>query len=677
MRKCYQKVSMVSIRRILFTLIIWLLAPLSSMASETSPVTALYNDLAKAQTITDSLKILTDIFDAGTSQERLDVIYDYFDAAVRAGDYTAQLDAIRNLSNIGSAMNDIEIVDRAMEMMKDIPDSEDKRQTMIFIYAGRANAEPFKIEEERDNYTRQVLKTIAEMPTDISPHEKVSRLFTLVILLSHQTQGDLLSQYLDDLDVSLNKLEQMPFNYLRSFYNFVATEAYWHNDESLKSIRVDRNQLLNLKRMENYTEGQGRTYRNYDLARYLCLERIARNYSDLSEAEFDDVIRQIEEITARDPKINELYMANKLLKVGRLVHDRKYSEALPLAKELADSAQDMYEKRYFTRQLIEIADSAGNVPAKLEAEIKNSHLLEEFVNYKTNERVRELQLLYDVNAQRRHQITEMLKVERRNNKFLLALAGIFVVLTFVMGVMYMYMRQKSNRFFKSNINLEKSLNELQKKDALLEKHLEEARRRETEKMQLMTYIAHELGTPLSAITNYSQMIIDALPDEEVKEYIKNFVSVINANTKVVQTVTNDMLEFALNESKPISVNRIAVNPNKQAVIAAETIEPTLNPGMSIEVKPAPGDPIITADPRRMQLLLLSCIDCLVRSLTAGHVIVSVAVSEKTCRFTIAAPGATSGKEPAKVPNYPATREALQASIAYNHEVPSMTITMEL
>lgn len=664
-------------RNIFYALIIWMLAPLSVMASETTPVTALYQDLAKARTKTDSLKILTNIFDAGTSEERLVSIYEYFDAAVSAGDYTAQLDAVRNLANIGASSNNVILADQALEMMKNIPDSEDKRQTMIFVYACRANAEPFQVEEERDNYTRQVLKTIAELPADISIHEKTARLFTLVILLSHQTQGDLLSQYLDDLDCSLSKLEQLPFNYLRSLYNFVAAEAYWHNDESLKSIRTDRNQLLNLKRMENYTLSQGRTYRNYDLARYLCLERIARNYSDLTDAEFNEVIRQIDELVARDTGIAERYNDNKFLKIGILVREKKFSEALPLAKELADSAQDMYEKRHFTRQLIEIADSAGNTQAKLEAEVRNARLLEEFVNYKANERVRELQLLYDVNAQRRHQLTEKLEAERSNNKFLLILVGVLVLVTFVLGVLYMFEYQKKRRNASLRNTSDDTARDLDQRVVQLEKLLEESRRRETEKMQLMTYIAHELATPLSAVTNYSQMIIDAVPDDEVKDYIKNFVDIIDANTKVVQTVTGDMLEFALNESKPISVNRVPVVLNKIATTAAETIEPRLNPGISISVKPAQDNPIISSDPRRLQLLLLACIDSMVRSITAGHITVAVAVGEKSCRFTISAPGATPGKEAASIPHYPATEDVLQAEVTYNAEIPTMTVALKL
>lgn len=668
---------MISIRKTLFALIIWLLAPLSAIASETSPVIALYQELAKARTQTDSLRIITNIFDAGTEEERLAVVYDYFDAAVRAGDSTAQLDAVRNLAKIGILMNDVKIVERAMEMMKNIPDSEDREQTMIFLYAGRAAVEPFAIDEERDNYMCKLLETISELPADISLHEKISRLFTLVVLLNRQTQGDLLSQYLDDLDISLNQLEQLPFNYLRSFYNNVAADAYWHNDERLKSIRVDRNQLLNLKRMENYTDRRGRDYCDYDIARYLCLARIARNFVALSDAEFNDVKSQIDELVAANPEIALQFQNDKLLNVGLLVHEGRYREALPLAKELVDSTQDIYEKRHFMRKLIEIADSAGDKEAKLDAELQNSHLLEEFVNFKTNERVQELQLLYDVNAQRRHQITEILEVERRNNKFLIVLTGILVLIAFVMGVLYMFRRQQSHKYRTLNSALEKSLNEYRNENARLEKQLEESHRRETEKTQLMTYIAHELGTPLGAISNYSQMIVDSLPDEEMKDYIKNFVAVIDSNTKLVQTVTGDMLEFALNESKPISVHAVAVNPNKQAKIAAETIEPKLNPGLSIEVKPAPGDPIVTADPRRLQLLLVAVIDSLACSLAAGHIVVTVAVSETTCRFTIAAPGATPGKEAARVPNYPATKEALKANVVYNPEVPSMTVTLKL
>ena len=91
-----------------------------------------------------------------------------------------------------------------------------------------------------------------------------------------------------------------------------------------------------------------------------------------------------------------------LAKVGILMRQERYAEAIPLIKLLSDSAQHIYERRFYTRMLIDAAEKAGDLETKRNAEVRNSSVLEEFMKFKTSQRIHELQLLYDVNALRRH-----------------------------------------------------------------------------------------------------------------------------------------------------------------------------------------------------------------------------------------------------------------------------------
>ena len=194
----------------------------------------------------------------------------------------------------------------------------------------------------------------------------------------------------------------------------------------------------------------------------------------------------------------------------------------------------------------------------------------------------------------------------------------------------------------------------------------------------MTYIHHELATPLLSIVNYSQMILDALPDEETaaSSYIKRFVDVIDTNQKIIQDIVSDMQEFSLNNPKPIQAVKVPVEVNSMATIAVDTVEPKLDPGVTIKLHSAPNNPKILTDPRRAQILLLACIDAMARSIASGNISVTAKVTDSACIYVVAAPGSTT-KEPMAVPDYQPILDAVGATVAYNAEIPALTLTINL
>ncbi|MDE6818125.1 MAG: hypothetical protein K2J09_03015, partial [Muribaculaceae bacterium] len=234
-------------------------------------------ELKIARSQNDSLPILYDLLDTVLPRKRKEIMLMIQRIAERNKDYEAQLDMFRNMAVYGAGFHDPELIEDAMDKIEIIPESEDKRQTKIFLRAMRATADEFTTEEERDNYTRQLMKSVADMPDNISPHERVSRLFALVSVLYPQSRGELLSQYLDALDEALKTLPQLPNRYLRSQFNNFAAVAYRHNDEYVKSIRADRNQLINNNQLQQIYQKKGRKFRNYDVSRYLRLARMLQN----------------------------------------------------------------------------------------------------------------------------------------------------------------------------------------------------------------------------------------------------------------------------------------------------------------------------------------------------------------------------------------------------------------
>lgn len=668
------------LKQILIALTICTLATANLRASEVkSPADSLLIELGNARSASDSLKIYCDILDCGRLSDNIETVRSIINLSRRLNDSEVRLEMLRNLAIVGLTQNKPELIQEARSALESVPESEDKRQTGLYINSCQASANTFATDEDRDNYTRQLLKIVAEMPDNHDPYEKVSRLFSLVAILGGQTQGEMLTKYLDDLDKAINSLPSLPNNYLRARFNSVAAISYWHNDKINKSIRADRNQLLYLNRLEQYYAAKGRKFKNFDALRYVCLRRMVRNHSNLSGKELNDYIAQMNELAARNPDIASDLSSNASVRVGALMRDGNYDQALVLAKELVDSAVTLYDKRFYLRQLIEVANLAGNKEMKRNAEVRNSHLLEEYVNYRTGERVRELQLLYDVNSLRRQQITEKLHDERTQNKILVVAVAVLLGLTLALG-MLLFFEYRMNRTNKREAqDATDAHRSIEKKLAKMKEELNEVRRCETEKVQLMTYIHHELSTPLTSIANYSQMILDALPDEDIAtaNYIKRFIDVIDANQKIIQCVVSDMQEFSLSNSKPIEANKVPTEANSISTIAVDTVEAKLDPGVSIKLQTAPGNPIIPADPRRVQILLMTCIDAMVRSITAGRITVTVEVTDTACRYVVSAAGATPGKEPLTVPDYQTLLNAVDATIAYDPEVPALTLTLNL
>lgn len=644
----------------------------------TQPADSLLIELGNAKTAADSLKISCDLLDCGRLSDNIGTIRSIISLSRRLNRPDIRLEMLRDLAIVGLSQNKPELIQEARSGLESVPDSEDKRQTALYIGSCNAAINSYNTEEDRDNYTRQLLKIVAEMPDNHDPYEKVSRLFSLVLVLGDQTQGEMLTKYLDDLDKALNGLPSLPNNYLRSRFNNIAARAYWHNDKINRSIRTDRNQLLYLNRLEQYYAENGRKYKNLDFQRYVCLRRMIRNHSNLSGKELNDYITQINELAARNPEIAQDLTTNASVRVGSFMRDGNYEEALLVAEELVDSAVTLYDKRFYLRQLIEVANLAGNKEIKRNAEVRNSHLLEEYVNYRTGERLRELQLLYDVNSLRRQQITEKLNSERSQNRALVVILSVLLGLVLTLG-MLLFFEYRMNRSSVKELNDAKdSVKALEDKLAKLKEECNESRQRETEKVQLMTYIHHELATPLISIVNYSQMIIDALPDDEAETaaYIKRFVDVIDTNQKIIQDIVSDMQEFSLNNPKPIRATKVPVEVNSMATIAVDTVEPKLDPGVTIKLHCAPNNPKILTDPRRAQILLLACIDAMARSVASGHISVTISVTDSACIYTVSAPGSVT-KEPIAVPDYQPVLDAVGATIAYNAEIPALTLTINL
>lgn len=594
--------------------------------------------LEAAATPADSIPLIYDILDLSPEEKRLETVRTLFNVASRADNHPVQLDALRQMAHLGTKRHDIGLVDEAMSHIDQLPDSEDLRQTQTFILASKASARLYKSDAERSNALRQSLRTFNDLPENADRYERAASLFHIVESIGYESQGELMSEYLDMLDKAITAMPKLPNNFLRSKFNSIAAPAYWHNEEYQKSIKADRSQLLNYNQLLKLYRSNGRFYKHFDANRYVCLRRILRNYEMLSSAEIKDYHNQILEIVKRNPEIAADYQSDPTARLGVLVKAGKYAEALPQAKYLADNARTIHDQRHALRQLVEIADKAGDDDAKADAETRYAEVQKKYTTYRTNELVRELRLRYDVNALRRQLAAAQLSRERARNLTLFIIGLCILAVALLFFSLYLRSRERNRRLRIENEDLRANCRKASELQEALNAAREKYQRAETDKVQLVAYIGHELSTPLNAIIDYSQMLIENVRDD-AKEYMRHFATIIDVNARILQEVANDVQELSVLNNDKVPAHRIPVDANVLAEMPVESIKPQLKPEVKISFIPNPGnDNIISTDPRRVQIILLSTLANIARETQSGTISLTVSIDRNagTCSFLMTA-----------------------------------------
>lgn len=611
-------------------------APAETAQERTEISDSLHRKLSELTSASDSIPVLYDIFDLSTIDSRLDNASRLLETARHAGNVEVQLDMLRHIASHANATYDEATARRALNDLLELPASEERRQTEVFVRTSLAGAHRFNSESERDSYLRQILKAFTEVGDEADIYDRATQLFILVQVLQDQTQGLLVAEYIDKLAALLKQMPRLQTDFLGNKLNTTAAIVYWHNDEPEKSVEADRKLLKIMDGLEKHYSARNRRFRNYDVQRYVSLRRMVRNYEVLTTEEVDSINAMALEIAARNPEIQSDYDNNPTFRVSVLLKHGQYDEALTLVKQLAGSAKGLDDKRFYLKQLIKVADLAGDTDLKLRTEAENSHLLEEYIAYKSGERMRELQMLYDVSTLR--QAAAENEIARTRTRTLgLFIAGVtLAVLLVVFVFLYFRFRTLLRKFKSVNAALKDERATLISAQQDLIAARDKARQAETEKSQLISYLGHVGVVPLTAITEYTQMIIDNLHGED-KEYLRKFARVVEANVRILQEIGNDAQEFSLMENHKLTINRTAADTNVLARIAVASLKPQLKPGVTISVDShAADDGIIITDPRRVASALMALLSNAVKFTDKGSVTLTIDIDrdKREATFTV-------------------------------------------
>lgn len=610
-------------------------------------------------TAADSITVLYNIFDLSkTVPDRTAAAAQLLALAERSGDDEVAMDMIRQLANVNQSNDSLMV--RLMKQMERFPDSDLKRETMVFLRVTRASLlSKYMSEDSRQEKILDLIKKYNRTETD-DPYEHMAQLFGICSYLGNETHGQLLTEYFTDLERYASKLPLQTFLIRNKLFSQQAIN-YTNNGEPEKAIEADRKLLALIDELEDKHRRQGRKYRNLDLNRYISLRRILKNYRGLSLKEVQDYYDQILDVASRLETARADMEYYRQPQMCLYMKRGEYDKALPIIRMSLDKSADIFSRRYYLQLLMEAADELGDTDTRIKASMEYAKALEDFLKMKSAERYRELQIIYEVNRLRdRNTITE-LERQRESNRMQSIIINVSIVALVLLVIVVMVFIALFRRFKRLSSNLRRSNDELEHESDVLKTTRDKliaardkAREAERNKTEFINYISHEIITPLNTITEYSQMIIDST-DESRRDYLAHFSRVVQLNTLMLQSFVLDLQDFSQLESTRMTVKIRPSDLKAICMLSVDNIKGNLNPGVEIKFPKANDERVlIDTDPFRVQVVLLNLLSNAAKFTTKGTITLDYELLPEHVRFTVTDTG--SGISPAM-------REAIAKTLA--------------
>ena len=165
-------------------------------------------------------------------------------------------------------------------------------------------------------------------------------------------------------------------------------------------------------------------------------------------------------------------------------------------------------------------------------------------------------------------------------------------------------------------NLDSALQELRQTNEELHTEMEEKQRSEQLRKELIANISHELKTPLSIVKGFAE----GLQDDVAVDKRERYLGLIVSETDRMNALIMDMLELSKFEAKAIQLRLrdISLGELIQRVAASFT-QQLESKQLNIDIQEV-SDFVVSADPRRLEQVVLNLLSNAVRHASQGSII---------------------------------------------------------
>ncbi len=537
-----------------------------------------------------------------------------------------QLDIITNLANLYFD-NDSVLDTLCAELDRYIP-SNCSREAKLFV-------EMLKVENaaRRDDTPdaarlSDLVRRYTKNPP-ANPFDRASLLFSLCTELAKATHGELLEKYTQEL-VELVESAPMPAGSVRNFIYRRAAPVYTDNSNHRKAVDIDRKMLNILDSLIITKVSMNEPYKALDMNRYTCYRRIMSNYQALAPAETEAVNRSLRHLADKYPEVADDIRLTERTDIYYCLATEQWQKAVEILKRQIDNPLNAGYRRFFLQSLVDAAEHTGDKHTQLEAALELNKVLQQEIVRRSEERARELQIINNLAEIMRTGELENSEQAARDQRRHVVVAVVLILVIAALTVLIVVLRRQNRRMRKMarqqdaiSERLRMERNELRATQAELVDARDKARSADKLKIDFINNMSHEVMTPLSAIVEYSKLIVDCIPDSRNK-YLESFAHIIELNSKLVLTLVNDVLDIASLEHGSMTVEAKASSIHDMCNHAVGTVFDSPDgpgkPGVSFIFNPdGEADALVKTDPQRVGQVLINMLSNADKFTDAGSI----------------------------------------------------------
>lgn len=588
---------------------------------------------------TDSLTTLLDIFDlSDTKPERIQAAELVYNAAVNARDTSEIIET--GLYWVNSTQNDTTLMKRIREDFAALPESPRSREAILYI--------DFMLSENRllanPPSRKEIAALMREMQTsnDTDLYEKARKLYIICCSLGRIARGGLYGEYVNQLMSTLKSM-RLQFGVIRNLIYSRMAPIYTNNLEAGKAVEADKELLNIIDSLSTSYSMRGRKYRTMNRNRYICYRRLMCNYKALTPAEVEIFNRSIRKIAQGNEVIAGDLASNPRIDALYLMANKKYKEAIPLLKKSIVHPGNSQFQYVLYSALLEAAQAVNDKESSLEAALQLNKMLNDLVDSKSEDRYREIQIIADINDLQNHEnehFASRHKTELRKKHILIGISA-FALLLFSALIVTLWAHNKKMK--KLTANLQKSAERLRKERNDLRTTRSElivardmAQSAEKLKDEFIDNISHEIKVPLAAVSEYTRLIVDCIPDNK-NNYLQRFANIVELNTSLVLRLVDDLLDISSLEHNNMSVNLSGTSVYRIAQVATGSVfEADFSSTTPVKVVFNPSqkpDEIINTDEQRVVQVLINLLSNARKFTEKGVITLDFTIDRDTDRIT--------------------------------------------
>ncbi len=645
-------------RTFYITFIIVIVLPLFKLEARDvtqNQLDSLYAELKEAAYPNDSIMMLYNIFDASSRGEQKKLARNLYSIAKRTNDIEVQLDILRNLGNIylGNDSAQSLIISEAEKL----PSGPEQKETLMFLRLLRVTTNSLMATpEQRQRYMSETLNKYKNRDDNMSALNQLEMLYTLCVYLDAAIQGELLEKYMEESEEMIDKLPFGLYAFKNMFYAHSAL-MYTRSMHYEKAVEADRKLLGIMDDLEKEYNRHGRVFKDFDRNRYICYRRMLYNYPALSRGDIEKIMKRIWYLVSCNADLRADFQSRPLAEAFYYMAVKDFVKAKDILVSLLDC--DLGGNEYLRPRLSEMlctaAEATGDKELYTTALKKYVDILKNQIELKSQNRYRELQIIYEMDNltrenERLEEVTAL--AELRHQKFIMIGVGVIGVMLLI-GVLVMFRlyrraRKLSKGLSKTNLALENERNALRESERQLIDARDKADSVSKMKSDFLDNMTHEVLEPLNAISGYTQLIVDSIgPD--LQKRLEKYVKIVDMNCELLNTVVTDAISLSSLSKDTLSIVKHKVSLNKICNDALSSIRYAPKPEVEVNfLKEGVSDITIETDPTRVQQVLANLLHNGAKFTDIGNVTLDYELDKKNniISFTVTDTGSgiPEGKE---------------------------------